>query len=191
MKVSVLVAAAMVITSVNADRYEGFLDCLGRICRSRSKLSQDSPKQGLSQRLQYKKIKKDPVCGPVVKELSLSRSKINEFNYKFENQVPDFHQLMMGGDDDEEGTNHDLNLKKMQELLKSNPEAIPRLRELQTESIELKEEHLSIWKYLLGIDCPTEGLDHLSPEGMIQQGHFIDWYDNNGMDIFGEQQNHI
>ncbi|KAH9268512.1 hypothetical protein BASA83_009357 [Batrachochytrium salamandrivorans] len=158
MKVSVLVAAAMVITSVNADRYEGFLDCLGRICRSRSKLSQDSPKQGLSQRLQYRRLKKIQ-SGSCRQGLSLSRSKINEFNYKFENQVPGFSSLMMGGDDDEEGTNHDLNLKKMQELLKSNPEAIPRLRELQTESIELKEEHLSIWKYLLGIDCPTEGLD--------------------------------
>ncbi|KAH6571866.1 hypothetical protein BASA62_003669, partial [Batrachochytrium salamandrivorans] len=46
MKFSVLVAAAMVITSVSAGRGRGFGGCLGRLCGLKQKSSQKSPEDG-------------------------------------------------------------------------------------------------------------------------------------------------
>ncbi|KAH6596143.1 hypothetical protein BASA50_005349 [Batrachochytrium salamandrivorans] len=184
MKVRVLVAAAMVITSINADGDGGFLSCLGISCRSGS----ESSSYKWSRRTRLKPIKKDPKCHPIVEELHTSREKLDALDHRFRTHAPDFHKLMMGEiTKGKKGKKHNLNPREIQKYIEANPEAIPGLREIKVESISLKEGHLGIWEKLLGNDCPTGGLKRLSPENMEKEGHFLDWYDNNGMDILSKQ----
>ncbi|KAH6598013.1 hypothetical protein BASA50_004060 [Batrachochytrium salamandrivorans] len=90
-------------------------------------------------------------------------------------------------DTGKKGKEDDSNLEEIQKYIQSNPDAIPRLKEIKKESIGLKGDHFEIWAGLLGNDCPIEELELLSPENMEKEGHFLQWHDNNGMDIFGEQ----
>ncbi|KAH6560075.1 hypothetical protein BASA60_000074 [Batrachochytrium salamandrivorans] len=198
MKVSVLVAAAIAITCVNASGDGGLLSCLGHSCGSKSGL----PWYKFGQHSRLKPRKKNPVCDPIVTELSLSWGNFVDLDYRFWKQEPDFYDLMtgngkewegkkMGEDGDEKDKMHDLNTREIQTWLKENPVAIPGLQEIKEESIGLKECHLGILEQLLDSKCSTEGLDHLSPAGMTNDGYFLQWdFEINPMS-FGEQQNHI
>ncbi|KAH9244533.1 hypothetical protein BASA81_018051 [Batrachochytrium salamandrivorans] len=174
----------MVIASVNAGGHKRVRGCLGGRCGSGSGSSGNKPAPFRAAMPR----KEDPVCDPIVKQLSLSRDKIGDLNNEFWVFSSKFYGLMTGNgevmsNEGKKSERHDSNLKEMQELLKLNPEAIPRLREIKTESIDLKENHLGIWEYLLKSECSTEGLEYLSPEEMKRRGHFFDWYDENGVDI--------
>ncbi|KAH6594539.1 hypothetical protein BASA50_006489 [Batrachochytrium salamandrivorans] len=171
MKVSVLVAAAIAITSVNAGGDEGLLSCLGHSCGSKSGL----PWYMFGQHPRLKPRKKNPVCDPIVTELSLSWGNFVDLDYRFWKQSPYFYDLVTG------------NGNKWEEWLKENPVAIPGLQEIKEESIGLKECHLGILEQLLDKKCSTEGLDHLFPARMKKDGYFLQWKDENGVDILGEQ----
>ncbi|KAH6578573.1 hypothetical protein BASA60_003573 [Batrachochytrium salamandrivorans] len=94
MKFSVLVAAAMVITSVNAGGDEGFGGLLKKDDGGGPKseapfglkvhpLSLVLPKNKLGQLPRFKLRKKDPICDSIVEELSLSWSKFSHLDYGF------------------------------------------------------------------------------------------------------------
>ncbi|KAH6594537.1 hypothetical protein BASA50_006487 [Batrachochytrium salamandrivorans] len=180
MKFSVLVAAAMVITSVNAGGDEGFGGLLKKDDGGGPKseapfglkvhpLSLVLPKNKLGQLPRFKPRKKDPVCDSIVEELSLSWSKFSHLDYGFWKQM------------------HDLNPEAMQKWLKENPEAIPRLQEIKEESIGLEEGHREIWARLMYNRCSTKFLTRVSPAGMKKDGYFLQWKDENGVDALGEQ----
>ncbi|KAH9268495.1 hypothetical protein BASA83_009338 [Batrachochytrium salamandrivorans] len=209
MKFSVLVAAAMVITSVNAGGDEGFGGLLKKDDGGGPKseapfglkvhpLSLVLPKNKLGQLPRFKPRKKDPVCDSIVEELSLSWSKFSHLDYGFWKQVPYFYGLMTGNgnkwegkkmDEDGDGGDkmHDLNPEAMQKWLKENPEAIPRLQEIKEESIGLEEGHREIWARLMYNRCSTKFLTRVSPAGMKKDGYFLQWKDENGVDALGEQ----
>ncbi|KAH9245188.1 hypothetical protein BASA81_017344 [Batrachochytrium salamandrivorans] len=73
--------------------------------------------------------KKNPVCDPIVTELSLSWGNFVDLDYRFWKHSPYFYDLVTGNgnkwegkkmdeDDDGEDKMHDLNPEKIQEWLK-------------------------------------------------------------------------
>ncbi|KAH9256812.1 hypothetical protein BASA81_004915 [Batrachochytrium salamandrivorans] len=171
MKFSVLVAAAMVITSVNAGGDEGLGGLLKKDDGGGPKseapfglkvhpLSLVLSKNKLGQLPRFKLRKKDPICDSIVEELSLSWSKFSHLDYGFWKHSSKFYDLMtgngkkwegkkMGEDGDGEDKMHDLNPEEIQTWLKENPEAIPRLQEIKKESIGLEKGHREIWARLM------------------------------------------
>ncbi|KAH6560351.1 hypothetical protein BASA60_000348 [Batrachochytrium salamandrivorans] len=126
MKVRVLVAAAMVITSVNAVGKGGFRGLLGGNGHRtgsgpsygtleedlESELTQESledelelnSEQDLLQKewvaLQVlKNAKKDPICDPIIIELSKLWSKVYVLNCGFRVLMPVYYRLMKGEDE--------------------------------------------------------------------------------------------
>ncbi|KAH6576651.1 hypothetical protein BASA61_003474 [Batrachochytrium salamandrivorans] len=159
-------------------------------------------------------IKEYSICDLIVVELSLSRDKIHDLDHGVWTYSPYFYDLMTGNgekigedyeeeevvvdeeeemdkekdDDEEKKINAEaLRVEAIQKWIKSNPVAIPKLQEIKTESISLKENHFEIWARLLGNDCPIEEFEHLSPAGMKRRGYFSEWDYENGVDILGEQ----
>ncbi|KAH6578584.1 hypothetical protein BASA61_006191 [Batrachochytrium salamandrivorans] len=160
-------------------------------------------------------IKEYSICDLIVVELSLSRDKIHDLDHEFWTHSPYFYDLMTGNggemseemsvdyeeeedyeEDDEEDDEDDeekkinaeaLRVETIQEWIESNSVAIPGLQEIKAEHISLKENHFVIWKKLLDNDCLTEGLEHLSPEGMERRGYFSKWDFETNLMRFGEQ----
>ncbi|KAH6597102.1 hypothetical protein BASA50_004682 [Batrachochytrium salamandrivorans] len=213
MKFNVLVAAAMVITCVNASgkgttqrTSTEITKTWGSETKIVTELISCAPFQ--------EPIKEYSICDLIVVELSASRDKIHDLDHGFWTYSPYFYDLMTGNgekigedyeeeevvvdeeeemdkekdDDEEKKINAEaLRVEAIQKWIKSNPEAIPKLQEIKTESISLKENHFEIWARLLGNDCPIEEFEHLSPAGMKRRGYFSEWDYENGVDILGEQ----
>ncbi|KAH6591736.1 hypothetical protein BASA61_004817 [Batrachochytrium salamandrivorans] len=105
----------------------------------------------------FKPIEKDPICDPIVAELSISWRKISDFDRAFSKQESEFYKLMRnrykkpeenGEEDNEEKRKEEeekkinvdaLRSKEIQEWIDSNPKAIPRLRKIKTEYISLEK----------------------------------------------------
>ncbi|KAH6598180.1 hypothetical protein BASA50_003919 [Batrachochytrium salamandrivorans] len=90
-------------------------------------------------------------------------------------------------DEEKKGQAEALRVQAIQEWLKSNLEAISDLQKIKAESISLKEDYLGIWERFEGSKCPIEEFEYLSPAEMTEDGYFLQWYDERGVDIFGEQ----
>ncbi|KAH6571773.1 hypothetical protein BASA50_006481 [Batrachochytrium salamandrivorans] len=143
--------------------------------------------------------KKDPICDSIVRELQASRDKICDLDYRFQKKESDFYKLMTGKGNRwmetmsmsknryEKDRKHDLDPEKIREWLGSNPGAITKLQEIKEESIDLEGGHRVIWGKLLGKNCPTEGLERLSPARMAEDGYFIQWKDEFNLMRFDEQ----
>ncbi|KAH6569653.1 hypothetical protein BASA60_008162 [Batrachochytrium salamandrivorans] len=95
-----LVVAAMAITSVNAAGSGGLLGCFGRICRSR-------PNQKFEP-------KTDLICDPIVYEFRALWITIYDFDYKFSQEMTEFHNLIAGKKDD-------LKIEKLREWIGIEP----------------------------------------------------------------------
>ncbi|KAH6590629.1 hypothetical protein BASA50_009246 [Batrachochytrium salamandrivorans] len=108
MKFNVLVAAAMVITSVSASGKGGLGGLFkkgGGMTRSESSWTlldknnpepeppQNSPRRGDTPQVPEPR-KKDPICDAIARELSISWGKISDFDSLFSKQIPDFYKLL-------------------------------------------------------------------------------------------------
>ncbi|KAH6576666.1 hypothetical protein BASA61_003464 [Batrachochytrium salamandrivorans] len=166
MKVNVLVTAAMVITSVNAAGKEGLRGCFRGICGSGSEapfglrvyplFPKKRPAHDSDTPQVPGPIEKDLICNPLLLELAVAWTDIDVFNYKFETQEERFCKLIMGQNtgeisdgldviDDEEGKEVALRAAAIKNWIKSHPEDIPRLREIQAEYISLEKVYREIW----------------------------------------------
>ncbi|KAH6594515.1 hypothetical protein BASA50_006464 [Batrachochytrium salamandrivorans] len=184
MKVNVFVAAAMVITSVSASGDGGLLRCLGRICGS-----------GESQ----EPTKPNPKCAPLLLELASLWADIDAFNCRSETQDERFFKLVTGQNtgeisdglgvgNDRKGGEGVLRAAAIQKHIKSNPGDIPRLREIQAESLSLEKNYREIWAKLKKSKCVTKELKRTSsPKNMEKEGNFPKWKDAKGKDIFRKQ----
>ncbi|KAH9245605.1 hypothetical protein BASA83_009299 [Batrachochytrium salamandrivorans] len=142
----------------------------------------------------FKPIEKDPICDPIVAELSISWRKISDFDRAFSKQEPEFYKLLRnrykkpeenGEKDNEEKRKEEeeekkinadaLRSKEIQEWIDSNPKSIPRLQEIKAEYIRLEQEHRVIWARLKDNDCPTKEFKRLSPDHMKKEGYFPKW----------------
>ncbi|KAH6559835.1 hypothetical protein BASA62_000312 [Batrachochytrium salamandrivorans] len=94
----------------------------------------------------FKPIEKDPICDPIVAELSISWRKISDFDRAFSKQEPEFYKLLRN-----------------------------RLQEIKAEYIRLEQEHRVIWARLKDNDCPTKEFKRLSPDHMKKEGYFPKW----------------
>ncbi|KAH6576662.1 hypothetical protein BASA61_003468 [Batrachochytrium salamandrivorans] len=211
MKVNVLVAAAMVITSVNASgrgRPRGLLkqgDGSGLESEAPFGLKvyplflQKRPAHDSDTPQVPEPIEKDLICNPLLLELAVAWTDIDVFNYKFETQDERFCKLIMGQNtgeisdgldvtDDEEGKEVALRAVAIQKYIKENPGDIPRLQEIQAEYISLEKVYREIWAKLKKSKCVTEGLKRTSsPKNMIKGGRFPKWKDVKGKDILRKQ----
>ncbi|KAH6560094.1 hypothetical protein BASA60_000093 [Batrachochytrium salamandrivorans] len=141
----------------------------------------------------FKPIEKDPICDPIVAELSISWRKISDFDRAFSKQESEFYKLMRnrykkpeenGEEDNEEKRKEEeekkinvdaLRSKEIQEWIDSNPKAIPRLRKIKTEYISLEKDHREIWARFEEKNCVTKRLETLSPDHMKKEGYFPKW----------------
>ncbi|KAH9263680.1 hypothetical protein BASA83_012891 [Batrachochytrium salamandrivorans] len=244
MKFNALVAAAMVITSVNAAGEGGLMSCFGLGCGSGSRVtqgrqvngqesgssqsspengpmpgsSQDPPEKKSGKSCVFKDVRKDPICGPILLELFILRDKIKDFDTALWKQNPEFHKLMKckgtnesngkdgikanmiredsvvkmskkekRKDEEKKRQAEALRVQAIQEWLKSNLEAISDLQKIKAESIGLKEDYLEIWGRFEDSKCPFGLVEYLSPAEMQKKGYLPEWYDEKGVDIFGEQ----
>ncbi|KAH6577960.1 hypothetical protein BASA60_003829 [Batrachochytrium salamandrivorans] len=127
MRFNALVVAAMVITSVNAHWREIFMSCLRGSC-------------GSDEFHEYKPIENDPKCDRIMDELRTSQGKISDLNIVFWTQMPELYIIMERErnkgmnerhDTGKKGKEDDSNLEEIQKYIQSNPDAIPRLKEIK------------------------------------------------------------
>ncbi|KAH6560346.1 hypothetical protein BASA50_003326 [Batrachochytrium salamandrivorans] len=200
MRFNALVVAAMVITSVNAVGRGGFRSLLGGNGHRtgsgpsygtleedlESELTQDPPahgpepvsSQGLS-RDEWdglrvpKNAKKDPICDPIVIELSKLWLKVYVLNCEFRALMPVYYKLMKG--EDENGKKikkRKLKSKQTAAYLALSDEHKAKLREFKAEYAGATEKYDETWKQLIAKECSTEYSGLSSMEDMIKWEHF-------------------
>ncbi|KAH9263546.1 hypothetical protein BASA83_013068 [Batrachochytrium salamandrivorans] len=188
MKFNALVVAAMVITSVNAGGRKGFPGCFGRRCGLRSAVKHVPLKNepGLKPNVTINPDpKKDPICNPILEQLSTIRINGLKLNGAFGRMLPTVFNIMTEENDEEEsdkeesvkgkGHKEDPKAEKIRRFLKSNPESLSTLERIRNRYTELQDAYGTTWEILVRSECPTEKLQHWTPETMIKDEYFFDW----------------
>ncbi|KAH6595709.1 hypothetical protein BASA61_003709 [Batrachochytrium salamandrivorans] len=136
---------------------------------------------------------KDQICVDLEDELDIFWGKVAAVDNEFHNQLSYFHKIMVierteKNEESKEGKKGDSNHKETQEWGKLYPRTIPKLREIRKKYNGLQDYYDGVWERLGKKNCQVKHLKRFSVEEMIQQGHFFDWQDKDGLDILREQQ---
>ncbi|KAH6566982.1 hypothetical protein BASA62_006399 [Batrachochytrium salamandrivorans] len=129
--------------------------------------------------------KKDPICNPILEQLSTIRINGLKLNGAFGRMLPTVFNIMTEENDEEEsdkeesvkgkGHKEDPKAEKIRRFLKSNPESLSTLERIRNRYTELQDAYGTTWEILVRSECPTEKLQHWTPETMIKDEYFFDW----------------
>ncbi|KAH6578185.1 hypothetical protein BASA60_003750 [Batrachochytrium salamandrivorans] len=113
--------------------------------------------------------KKDPICDPILEELSIIRIDGQGLNNALQKWFSTVYDIITEESDDEEGVKGkghkkgDSKAEKIQEWTKSNSKAILPLKNIQAKSAKLQDLYDETWQKLVSSKCPTEKLQHWTP----------------------------
>ncbi|KAH9265230.1 hypothetical protein BASA83_011230 [Batrachochytrium salamandrivorans] len=184
MRVNALVAAAMVITSVNASGKGGFKSWFGRGGMTGSESRHNLLRSTLSlfQGPEPTKKKpgggsggddKDPFCGSMASKLSGLRDKAIELSSKIPRQRQISYRLRgyrnRGVNRDDRGF---VKAKKTATHSELDDEDSLEMKEIKESLIALEGEYRGVWIPFIN-ECWNKSFDVLSPEEMIEKEYFF------------------
>ncbi|KAH9273398.1 hypothetical protein BASA83_004402 [Batrachochytrium salamandrivorans] len=187
MKFNVLVVAAMVITSVNAVWHDVFTGCFGDRC--------DMSKAGEFRRLIQDELESvsppellgndpnepqesdppeyDPICDPILEELTLLRRESYDIEAAFRGQMPTHFNLMKGKDADGKKINpRTLKTEQVAAYLELSNEKKATVGGFKAEYAVVMEKYRKPWKELIKNRCLTESRIWMSPDEVTKRGPF-------------------
>ncbi|KAH6568295.1 hypothetical protein BASA61_004446 [Batrachochytrium salamandrivorans] len=152
MRVNVLIVAAMVITSVNANWLDRLLGRFWSRCTSCISQEFDPPEE-------------DPVCDSIVIELEVLWGRTYVLDLTIQTQMPILSNIIK-----EEGGSSASKIKKVEDWFKSHSEDKDTIGEMRNEHTDLMEQYYKVWKRFSGSGCLVEKFMELSPDNNDKKG---------------------
>ncbi|KAH6591483.1 hypothetical protein BASA50_008659 [Batrachochytrium salamandrivorans] len=190
MKVNALVVAAMVITSVNADWLDRFINWLGYRYDSELVFPPSIPEHGpgsvLPSNLPDSTLDdaqdldpynqepgdgsndgdKKPTCNSIIADLKKLQVKMIELAQKYQDQLPAFYDLKSRVDG--------LKDEEMDDYHASRREVEATLEDIKAEFTNLNARYSEGWATLTGKGCVDDYIQLMAPAEMTQIGIFLD-----------------
>ncbi|KAH6563946.1 hypothetical protein BASA61_002338 [Batrachochytrium salamandrivorans] len=184
MKVSVIVVAAMVITSVNAGLWNSTMDWFrGNGGRSTTALVEGSSSNGQSEA-----AIKGRICNYLQHILGELWDRANDLEAGLHDQLPEYLNLMKGiGENGRRIKKSQLGPKQKAGYLALNGRNRTIFTTFDEEYSGVIEDYGMTQGEFSRKKCPPESLGVLSLEEMIYHGHFLQLPDADGVIVFGEQ----
>ncbi|KAH6584964.1 hypothetical protein BASA60_000745 [Batrachochytrium salamandrivorans] len=174
MKFNALVVAAMVIASVNAVRYEG--PPVGMTNSPVGLSTVVNPPQ------ESEAARKAQICADFKRRLGDLWDRSVDLEAGFHDQLPEYHNLMKGiGENGRMIKKSQLGPKQVAGYLALNGRNRTILTIFDHEYAGVVGDYGMAWGGFSQNECPTESFSLLSPEEMVDYGHFLQLPDADGV----------
>ncbi|KAH9276285.1 hypothetical protein BASA83_000964 [Batrachochytrium salamandrivorans] len=196
MKFNALVVAAMVITSVNAVRYEGLPSGYDELPseaeysggRSTTVVTEGSSGNGQNPPQESEAARKAQICADFKRRLGDLWDRSVDLEAGFHDQLPEYHNLMKGiGENGRMIKKSQLGPKQVAGYLALNGRNRTILTIFDHEYAGVVGDYGMAWGGFSQNECPTESFSLLSPEEMVGYGHFLQLPDADGVIASSEQ----
>ncbi|KAH6562738.1 hypothetical protein BASA50_010007 [Batrachochytrium salamandrivorans] len=196
MKFNILVVAAMVIASVNAVRYEGPPSGYDELPsgdensggRSTAVVAEGSSGNGQNPPQESESTTEDPICADLKRILSNLWDRSVDLEAGLHDQLPEYHNLMKGiGENGRRIKKSQLGPKQVAGYLALNGRNKTILTNFDDNYSGVVEDYSMTWGEFERNECSTESFSLSSPEEMLEEGHFLQLPDADGVIASSEQ----